>query len=75
MLHDFLTNNREELAARCRVKVGNRAGRSATEEQLNNGIPIAQRTVASNKGTLTVHNLCGEGCVFTINLPRHAMFA
>lgn len=40
MMHEFLSNNREELAARCRVKVGNRVGRSATEEQLANGIPL-----------------------------------
>ncbi len=40
MLHEFLSNNREELAARCRVKVGNRPGRTATEAQLANGIPM-----------------------------------
>jgi len=40
MLHNFLSNNRDELAARCRVKVGSRPGRSATEAQLQNGIPL-----------------------------------
>ncbi|WP_426110402.1 sensor histidine kinase [Massilia sp. PWRC2] len=40
MMHDFLSNNRDELAARCRVKVGTRAGRSATEKQLQDGIPL-----------------------------------
>ncbi|HEX8611068.1 MAG TPA: HAMP domain-containing sensor histidine kinase [Telluria sp.] len=40
MLHEFLSNNRDELAARCRIKVGNRPGRSATETQLENGIPL-----------------------------------
>jgi signal transduction histidine kinase len=40
MLHHFLANNRDELAKRCRVKVGNRPGRSATEVQLQNGIPL-----------------------------------
>ncbi len=40
MLHHFLANNRDELAKRCRIKVGNRPGRSATEEQLQNGIPL-----------------------------------
>ncbi|WP_426197411.1 sensor histidine kinase [Massilia sp. DWR3-1-1] len=40
MLHHFLSNNRDELAARCRVKVGNRPGRSATEAQLQSGIPL-----------------------------------
>lgn len=40
MLHEFLSNNRHELASRCRAKVGNRPGRSATETQLANGIPL-----------------------------------
>lgn len=40
MLHDFLMNNQEEIAARCRIKVGQRQGRSATELQLQNGVPL-----------------------------------
>jgi signal transduction histidine kinase len=40
MMHDFLSNNREELAHRCRIKVGEREGRSATEAQLRDGIPL-----------------------------------
>jgi signal transduction histidine kinase len=40
MMHSFLTNNRDELARRCRVKVAARAGRSATELQLKDGIPL-----------------------------------
>jgi signal transduction histidine kinase len=40
MLHHFLSNNRDELTARCRAKVGKRPGRSATETQLQNGIPL-----------------------------------
>ncbi|WP_426192721.1 sensor histidine kinase [Massilia sp. DWR3-1-1] len=40
MMHDFLSNNRDELARRCRVKVGTRPGRSATEQQLQDGIPL-----------------------------------
>lgn len=40
MMHDFLSNNRDELASRCRIKVGQRVGRSATEKQLKDGIPL-----------------------------------
>lgn len=40
MMHDFLSDNRETLAQRCRVKVGERVGRSATEAQLKDGIPL-----------------------------------
>ena len=40
MLHEFLSNNRDELARRCREKVGQRLGRSATEVQLKEGIPL-----------------------------------
>lgn len=40
MMHDFLSNNRDELTMRCRMKVGARVGRSATEVQLSEGIPL-----------------------------------
>lgn len=40
MMHDFLSHNRDELAQRCRIKVGERVGRSATETQLKEGIPL-----------------------------------
>jgi signal transduction histidine kinase len=40
MMHVFLANNREELARRCRIKVGCRPGRSATDRQLQDGIPL-----------------------------------
>ena len=39
-LHKFLSNNRDELAHRCRIKVSQRPGRSATEIQLQDGIPL-----------------------------------
>lgn len=40
MLHDFLSNNRDELTKRCRTKVADRDGRNATEPQLQNGVPM-----------------------------------
>jgi len=40
MMHDFLSNNRDELTRRCRVKVGSRVGLFATERQLKDGIPL-----------------------------------
>ncbi|MEO6278594.1 MAG: sensor histidine kinase, partial [Roseateles sp.] len=36
----FLSNNREELIARCRVKVAQRPHRAATTAQLANGVPL-----------------------------------
>ena len=39
-MHTFLTNNRDELIARCKVKVAQRPKRAATDEQLANGIPL-----------------------------------
>jgi len=39
MLHEFLSNNRSELIARCRAKVATRE-HSATAEQLQNGVPM-----------------------------------
>jgi signal transduction histidine kinase len=36
----FLSNNRDELIARCKAKVAQRPKRAATAEQLANGIPL-----------------------------------
>jgi signal transduction histidine kinase len=40
MMHEFLSNNRAELERRCRAKVAQRPGRSASSVQLENGVPI-----------------------------------
>jgi signal transduction histidine kinase len=40
MLHTFLSNNRDELVASCKAKVAKRPNRSATDEQLSNGVPL-----------------------------------
>ena len=40
MLHEFLTANRSELIARCRAKVGQRIAPKATDEEMENGIPL-----------------------------------
>jgi signal transduction histidine kinase len=40
MMHEFLSNNRDDLITRCRVKVAHRPTRDATDEQLQNGIPL-----------------------------------
>jgi signal transduction histidine kinase len=51
MMHNFLANNRDDLIARCKVKVSRRPLRAATEDQLRNGIPMfldqLQRTLAA----------------------------
>jgi signal transduction histidine kinase len=36
------------------------------------GLSIARRSVEANGGVLTVRDLPGTGCVFTIDLPRYA---
>jgi signal transduction histidine kinase len=35
------------------------------------GLSIARRSVEANNGVLSVRNIAGEGCVFTVDLPRH----
>jgi signal transduction histidine kinase len=40
MLHEFLTENRKELAARCRAKVAERPSPQATTNELEFGIPL-----------------------------------
>ena len=37
------------------------------------GLSISRRSVEANDGVLSVRNVPGSGCVFTINLPRHSM--
>ena len=37
------------------------------------GLTICRRTVEANGGLLSVRNVPGTGCVFTIDLPQHAM--
>jgi signal transduction histidine kinase len=39
MLHEFLSANRDELVARCRVKVAKRSAPRPTEAELKHGIP------------------------------------
>ncbi len=37
------------------------------------GLAIARKSVEANQGILRVRNIPGSGCVFTIDLPRHAL--
>jgi signal transduction histidine kinase len=37
------------------------------------GLSISRRSVEANDGTLTVRDLPGDGCIFTIDLPRHSV--
>jgi signal transduction histidine kinase len=36
------------------------------------GLAICRRSVEANNGVLSVRDVAGSGCVFTIELPRHA---
>lgn len=37
------------------------------------GLSIARRSVEANNGVLSVRDVAGSGCVFTIDLPRHSL--
>ena len=37
------------------------------------GLSICRRCVEANNGTVSVRDVPGSGCVFTISLPRHSM--
>jgi signal transduction histidine kinase len=37
------------------------------------GLAISQKSVEASQGTLSVRDIPGSGCVFTIDLPRHRM--
>jgi signal transduction histidine kinase len=45
----------------------------ADRSGLGLGLSISRRSVEANGGTLTVRDIEAQGCVFTIDLPRHAM--
>jgi len=47
MLHEFLTANRDELAARCRSKVATRLSPAPTASELDFGVPILIDQLAS----------------------------
>lgn len=42
----------------------------ANRSGLGLGLTISRRAIAANKGTLSVRDLPGRGCVFTVDLPR-----
>jgi hypothetical protein len=42
----------------------------ADKTGLGLGLTISRRSVEANRGTLTVRDITGSGCVFTIDLPR-----
>ena len=45
----------------------------ADKTGLGLGLSISRRSVEANEGTLSVRDIPGSGCVFTIDLPRHVM--
>lgn len=45
----------------------------ADKSGLGLGLSISRRSVEANNGILSVRNIPGTGCVFTIDLPRHSL--
>lgn len=45
---------------------------SEDKSGLGLGLSISRRSVEANAGTLSVRDIPGSGCVFTIDLPRHS---
>ena len=45
----------------------------ADRSGLGLGLSISRRSVEANDGVLSVRDVPGTGCVFTINLPRYSM--
>jgi signal transduction histidine kinase len=46
---------------------------SADQSGLGLGLAICRRSVEANHGLLRVRDVPGSGCIFTIELPRHAL--
>ena len=49
------------------------AQEGADRSGLGLGLSISRRSVEANKGVISVRDVPGVGCVFTIDLPRHSM--
>jgi signal transduction histidine kinase len=47
--------------------------RGEDKSGLGLGLSICRRSIESNNGVLTVRDVAGSGCVFTIELPRHTL--
>ena len=47
--------------------------RSDDKSGLGLGLSIARESIEADGGTLSVRDLPGAGCVFTISLPRHSV--
>ena len=61
------------LPAGCAEKMFTPFAQAGTDRTgLGLGLTIARRSVEADGGTLSVHDLPGTGCVFTISLPAHA---
>ena len=45
----------------------------ADKSGLGLGLSICRRSVAANDGVLSVRDVPGFGCIFTIDLPRHRL--
>ncbi|MCY7318066.1 MAG: HAMP domain-containing histidine kinase [Ramlibacter sp.] len=64
-MHSFLMNNRDELIARCKTKVARRPLRSATSQQLANGVPMfleqLTRTLAAEEAGGAAESLLISG--------------
>jgi hypothetical protein len=42
-------------------------------DEAGRGLSICQDSVQENNGVLSVRDVPGSGCVFTIDLPRHSL--
>ena len=49
------------------------AQHNADRSGLGLGLSICRRSVEANDGVLSVRDVPGSGCVFTIDLPRHSL--
>ncbi len=47
--------------------------RSDDKSGLGLGLSIARRIIEADGGAISVENVAGTGCVFTISLPRRAL--
>jgi signal transduction histidine kinase len=73
MLHDFVSNNRQEIITRCRAKVSTRSIPSPTDAELEHGVPVFldQLADALRRRLISSSDIAGSAVQHGHELLRH----
>jgi len=71
MLHEFISQHRDELIERARGKVALRAAQRATQHRagLGLGLAISRQAIEADGGKISLRDIPGKGCMFVVEMP------